>query len=77
MNLRAGQNSLPTNSLKVSLGCDVGSRDASNGDCRRQTDINFLGGTRPIAIGRIPTEGSFSCLMLVIGKRFRFCHSAG
>ena len=74
---RGTHHELPTDFFKISLGCEGESRGSSFGHRRRQTGINFLGGVRPIGTGRIPTEGGFSCLMLVVGERFRFSHSAG
>lgn len=62
--------------LKFPIVCGVECRGLSFGDRRTETDINFLGGARPISIGRIPAEGSFSCFMLVVRERFRD-HSAG
>ena len=76
MNLDGGQYDLPTDSLKVLLDCEVESRSASFGDRQDITGINSQGESVQITFGRIPTEGSLCCLMLVIGERFRF-DSAG
>ena len=70
------QDELPNDFLEVSFACGAEGSGSSCGDCRRKTDINFLGGVRPISIRRKPAESGFSCLMLVVRERLRFCHSA-
>jgi hypothetical protein len=72
---RGAHHDLPKDFLKAPLGCEVESGGSSFGYCRRQTDVHFLGGVRPISIGRVPTKGCFSCPMLVVRERLRFCHA--